>query len=432
MGGEFGPNICRVCLEPSQRLQWIDESREEGEETPNEMLIQLLGVSFSKLNGKDQIPHGICKPCKVELNMAFQFREKALRKQAEIEKYCRELGLLDEAEDYPVKEELGSQQHVEYDEMNDFVMNEAACGDNDGDGNGDADGDDGSQHDAFLEVDATQDHQEVISDDIEYLDDNYTIEIIPKSDDVVLETKYEDSATPSDSKPRRGRSNLGMKGVKSEHKAMQHSFELTGVAADIKPRRGRVHSGLNSLRTSDGTEKGGYVCDVCGNFYEKRGRMMEHRRRHDAVYQYQCELCDAKFQVREQLRKHMYSHTGSKPFKCSFCSRQFFYESVLKSHENVHRGIKPYVCKVCDKAFAYAHSLTKHELIHSDIKLYRCEYCQKDFRLLHHMRQHEETKCHQNAVMLAETLKYDRGEQDVEVLAIDDLKDVKLRLPQLS
>lgn len=96
----------------------------------------------------------------------------------------------------------------------------------------------------------------------------------------------------------------------------------------------------------------------------------------------------------------------------------------------MHRGIKPYVCKVCDKAFAYAHSLTKHELIHSDIKLYRCEYCQKDFRLLHHMRQHEETKCHQNAVMLAETLKYDRDDQDVELLADDELKDVKLRLAQ--
>ncbi|XP_034487484.1 zinc finger protein 484 [Drosophila innubila] len=421
MGGELGPNICRVCLEPSQRLQWIDESREEGEETPNEMLIQLLGVSFSKLNGKDQIPHGICKQCKVELNMAFQFREKALRKQAEIEQYCRELGLLDEAEDYLVKEELGSQQ-VEDEEMNDFVMSEAACA------NGDAE--DGSQNDDFLDVDATHDHQEVISDDIEYLDDNYTIEIIPKSDDVGLETKYDDTPTPSDNKSRRGRTSLSLNAAKSEHKDTQQNFGFT-AGADIKPRRGRVRTGLNSLRTSDGTEKGGYVCDVCGNFYEKRGRMMEHRRRHDAVCQYQCELCDAKFQVREQLRKHMYSHTGSKPFKCSFCSRQFFYESVLKSHENVHRGIKPYVCKLCDKAFAYAHSLTKHELIHSDIKLYRCEYCQKDFRLLHHMRQHEETKCHQNAVMLAETLKYDR-EQEVELLAMEEIKDVKLRLPQLS
>jgi len=49
MRGELGPNLCRVCLEPSQRLQRIDESREEGEESPNEMLVQLLGVSFSKV-----------------------------------------------------------------------------------------------------------------------------------------------------------------------------------------------------------------------------------------------------------------------------------------------------------------------------------------------------------------------------------------------
>lgn len=41
--------MCRVCLETNQRLQRLDETREEGEETPNEMLIQLLGVSYSKV-----------------------------------------------------------------------------------------------------------------------------------------------------------------------------------------------------------------------------------------------------------------------------------------------------------------------------------------------------------------------------------------------
>ncbi|EDV93817.1 GH19537 [Drosophila grimshawi] len=399
MRAELGPNTCRVCLEPSQRLQRIDESREEDEETPNEMLILLLGISFSKLNGKYQIPDGICKQCKVELNMAFQFREKALRKQAEIEDYCRELGLLDESDDYLVKDELESQhnQQADDDDMNELVMNEVPS----------PEGDvvDCVQEDEFVEVDGTNDPEEVITDDIEYLEDNYTIEMNPEHDEVILETKYDDTE-------------------------LQHSYSHATGGLEMKARRGRTRTGLNSLRTSDGTEKGGYVCDVCGNFYEKRGRMMEHRRRHDAICQYQCELCDAKFQVREQLRKHMYSHTGSKPYKCSYCSRQFFYESVLKSHENVHRGIKPYVCKVCDKPFAYAHSLTKHQLIHSDIKLYRCDYCQKDFRLLHHMRQHEETKCHQNAVMLAETLKYDREEQDNDLLAVDELKDVRLRLTQ--
>ncbi|ALC45428.1 Zif [Drosophila busckii] len=421
MRAEFGPNTCRVCLEPSKRLHSIFETREEGEETPNEMLVQLLGISFSKLTGKEQIPDGICKPCKVELNMAFQFREKALRKQAEIEDFCRELGILDEAEDYLVKEEIGEgdqQSHVEDEEMQEYVLNEAQSADETG-----LEADEAEQQDEFLEVDGAHEQQDVVTDDIEYLEDNYTIEMNPEHGEVVLEGEYEDDETADDIKVSRGRARVSRTIVKDN----SQSFSLQDIA-DAKPRRnGRARPGLNTLRTSEGTEKGGYVCDVCGNFYEKRGRMMEHRRRHDAICQYQCELCDAKFQVREQLRKHMYSHTGSKPFKCSFCSRQFFYESVLKSHENVHRGIKPYVCKVCDKAFAYAHSLTKHELIHTDTKLYRCEYCQKDFRLLHHMRQHEETKCHQNAVMLAESMKYDRDDQDVE-FTVEDMKDVKLGL----
>ncbi|KAH8288502.1 hypothetical protein KR054_004065 [Drosophila jambulina] len=364
MHGELTPQTCRVCLEPSTRLQRLEECREEGEETPNEMLTQLLGVSYSKLNESEHIPDGICRSCKVELNMAFQFREKALRKQAEIEDYLREMGLIEEAEEVLIKEEDGSQTQCD-EEM--YVIEESAVE---------------KEHEEYLDVDAT-DQQECMGDTIEYLDDNYTIDIHPEQSEIVVEeAKEEYEETPS-----------------------QQLVLQEAAKTSMKARRGRVRRGLNSLTTSDGTEKGGYICDVCGNFYEKRGRMMEHRRRHDAVCQYACELCDAKFQVREQLRKHMFSHTGSKPYKCSFCSRQFFYESVLKSHENVHRGIKPYVCKVCDKPFAYAHSLTKHELIHTDIKQYRCDYCHKDFRLLHHMRQHEETKLHQNAVLLAESMK---------------------------
>ncbi|XP_068153935.1 zinc finger and SCAN domain-containing protein 31 [Drosophila tropicalis] len=401
MRGELGPNSCRVCLEPSVRLQPLEESREEGEETPNEMLIQLLGVSYSKLNGHEPIPDGICKACKVELNMAYQFREKALRKQAEIESYCRDMGLLLEDNDAEAEDDvIVKEEDITQNEEDMFIMDDQ----------------EDQKNAAYLDVDANTnaeigEPQEVLLDDIEYLDENYSIEMNPDQQEIVLETTSGD----------------GVKATATEGFEDSTTQDMAFKAAaqtNLKVRRSKARRGFNSLRTSDGAEKGGYVCDVCGNFYEKRSRMLEHRRRHDAVFQYQCELCEAKFQVREQLRKHMYSHTGSKPFKCSYCSRQFYYESVLKSHENVHRGVKPYVCKVCDKAFAYAHSLSKHELIHTDIKLYRCDYCHKDFRLLHHMRQHEETKCHQNAVMLAENLKYNSEEQ-VELLGEDELREIK-------
>lgn len=207
--------------------------------------------------------------------MAFQFREKALRKQAEIEDYCRELGLLDDAEDYLVKEELGPQQQTNEDDEIQFVMNEASVGE------------DGVHTDEFLEVDGTHNQQEVITDDIEYLEDNYTIEMNPEHNEE-LEPKYENNIH-SEIKLRRGRTRLGMGIIKSELEDDQQSYSMSTGGNDLKRRRGRIRPGLNSLRTSDGNEKGGYVCDVCGNFYEKRGRMMEHRRRHDAVCQYQCE-----------------------------------------------------------------------------------------------------------------------------------------------
>ncbi|BFF89673.1 zinc finger and SCAN domain-containing protein 12 [Drosophila madeirensis] len=391
---EIGPKTCRVCLEESPRLQRLDETREEGEETPNEMLIQLLGVSYSKLNDKENIPDCICKTCKVELNMAFQFREKALRKQACIEEYCREIGMFDEADELFIKEE--DSQGDMHGEETLYILEEGADKSEGGEYLVLEEGEElqEQEYDQKEEEQHEEQEQELITDNIEYLEDNYSIDMNPEQNEIVLET----------SKP-------------FEETSSQQLVLTEAANASLKNKRGRNRR-VEGLRASN-VMKGGFICDICGNYYEKRGRMMEHRRRHDTVCQYQCELCDAEFHVREQLRKHMYSHTGSKPFKCSWCSRQFFYESVLKAHENVHRGVKPYVCKVCDKAFAYAHSLTKHELIHSDIKLYRCDYCQKDFRLLHHMRQHEETKCHQNAVMLAENSRVEMMGVEVKMMHED-------------
>lgn len=179
--------------------------------------------------------------------MAFQFREKALRKQGEIEDYLREMGLLEEAEEVLIKEEDGSQTHGD-DEM--YVLEESAVE---------------KEQEEYLDVDATE-QQECMGETIEYLEDNYTIEMNPEQSEIVLEEAKEYEETPS------------------QQLALQEAAK-----SSIKARRGRVRRGLNSLTTSDGTEKGGYICDVCGNFYEKRGRMMEHRRRHDAVCQYACE-----------------------------------------------------------------------------------------------------------------------------------------------
>lgn len=37
------------------------------------------------------------------------------------------------------------------------------------------------------------------------------------------------------------------------------------------------------------TDESGYICDICGNRYAKRGRMTEHRRRHDKELRFACE-----------------------------------------------------------------------------------------------------------------------------------------------
>lgn len=47
------------------------------------------------------------------------------------------------------------------------------------------------------------------------------------------------------------------------------------------PRRGR--------KPTNTSNHIGYICDICGNIFSKRGRMTEHRQRHDKELKYNCE-----------------------------------------------------------------------------------------------------------------------------------------------
>ncbi|XP_058985003.1 putative zinc finger protein 735 [Musca domestica] len=223
---------------------------------------------------------------------------------------------------------------------------------------------------------------------------------------------------------RKGKENESC-GDREKVESIEIDLKVDGVdELHVKP--------LNSRRRGKPREDGShaYICDICGNVFSKRGRMMEHRQRHDKRPKYSCELCDKKFHMRELLRKHMFSHSGGKPHKCEYCSRTFYYESVKKAHEAVHQGLKPYICDVCGKAFSYGHSLKKHKLIHAEVKLYRCEYCNKDFRLQHHMKQHELTKAHRREVQLAggtidyqETLTPNEEEEVFTIMVEEEVTD---------
>ncbi|XP_067619973.1 zinc finger protein 3 homolog isoform X2 [Eurosta solidaginis] len=385
------PKSCRVCLKRAAKLRSLYKPLDEGEEPPNEMLRLIAGVELETPDIYETLPKCICKSCELSLSMAYQFREKVIRTHQIIERpnaVKEELVEVITPNDFNDENALNDGHNREMkEETLELSITEIDILDTD------------NNEEEMLEINIEEDMEEECKP--EYL---YEEEYFNNGD-----TSRSPTTFPEDEKDATedgviynyeleiAHSNEDVKEIAVEENSPEQDRAQKEPAKEFPEFEQKIQLSTTASEKNNTA----HICDICGNIYAKRGRMMEHRRRHDKELRFACELCDKRFHLREKLRKHMFLHTGGKPYKCSFCSRTFFYESVRKAHEAVHSGIKPYVCDECNKAFAYAHALAKHKLIHADIKLYHCEYCGKDFRLQHHMKQHVYTKLHQNAVYAA-------------------------------
>uniref|UniRef100_A0A1B0FQT9 Uncharacterized protein n=1 Tax=Glossina morsitans morsitans TaxID=37546 RepID=A0A1B0FQT9_GLOMM len=403
---EIVTDSCRVCLTKSKKLRSLYKPSDEDEEAPNEMLEKITGICLEQIDENPILPKNICKNCELSLTMAFQFRVKALKTQRIIELYLSNLSgskecsvKEDEHNMLLIKEEIDDfieMQQLQVDILDDSLVDIQILDSDDGNELIDEVKSIESRH-TEDEADTEENNDEEIYEEEMIYDgkgDSQDDEEILESEDFEME-----KASSNDRTLRSPSSNNDNDEIISPENAFKSNTDPDIYTIKVLGERDNQSNQKTKGRLKK--ENAGHICDVCGNVYAKRGRMMEHRQRHDKELKYACELCDKKFHMRELLRKHMYSHSGGKPLKCDFCSRTFYYESVRKAHEAVHKGHKPYVCDICGKAFCYAHTLKKHKLIHAEIKLYRCNYCNKDFRLQHHMKQHELTKMHQKAVLVA-------------------------------
>ncbi|KAM7360567.1 zinc-finger protein [Cochliomyia hominivorax] len=475
MKHEIVANSCRICLTQTKKLRSLYKPIDEGDEPPNEMLQLITGIAVEKLEEHETLPKNICKNCELSLNMAFEFRENALKTQEIIVEYLKALYQNNESDANNGQDEnesinsSTSKYKSEYedimnlepidcvDALDDDIQDEhnKTSEENDEEYNEHAN----VEENELMDQDEPtfykqQEHLEILKDDNGIIDENENYsddqqdeqseqqniedinESINNEGNIVCKDQIEIIATENgDYSDDENTSTKRSINTKTNRKKLSKIYlkpntDLENLNDTNKmkliPRRGRTSTNVSN--------QPGHICDICGNVFAKLGRMMEHRQRHNKELKYCCEICEQKFLTRELLRKHMFSHSGGKPLKCKYCSRTFYYESVRKAHEAVHQGHKPYVCDVCNKAFSYAHALKKHKLIHDEIKLYRCDYCKKDFRLLHHMKQHEMTKLHQNAVRFANSKIYEDcqelmgEEQDLneDILFIEEIADDQL------
>lgn len=105
-----------------------------------------------------------------------------------------------------------------------------------------------------------------------------------------------------------------------------------------------------------------------------------------------CTECGKEYKTNYKLAEHMRKHTGEKPYKCSMCDKAFRSKIGLAQHEAKHTGHFDYNCGTCGKGFQCKSYLIVHQRVHSDLKPYPCETCGRNFKtkqsLLDHQNRH--------------------------------------------
>jgi KRAB domain-containing zinc finger protein len=169
-----------------------------------------------------------------------------------------------------------------------------------------------------------------------------------------------------------------------------------------------------------------FVCMECGKQFKRKESLHFHMKKHAGIEDYHCDQCAARyvsssafvahklakhtdpadketflcnfcgqsFNKKEYLAKHLTKHTGGKPYQCKECGKSFRLYGVYKNHLRVHRGIKDYKCAHCEKMFMQRQHLVVHERRHTGDKRHKCEECGKAFVEPATLRNH--LKTHQN------------------------------------
>lgn len=440
------PEACRICLRKSPTCRSIFDPLPGDDTAPNIKLNLLSGLNVT---GKDEIkgiPKCICKKCEIAVNMAFNLRKRARKSEQILSVYCNNINKdniiveLSNGRKFKLSKELTLKvipknnstivrntlsnfqgnlnfEQIQLNEMTinactststainkDVVKDLENAQDNESDNDDDSDEDDEQEDETYDDLE----EPEISISDSDEKHDIENEQEMPDSDEkndigneqeMPVETVVENTEGDELKKPPKQTQPppaYNIEEIAEKIKASKQ-YELVSWKHNDDPNSVPTIK----LRIKDPPEKPlskDFICDVCGNTYTQKHRLMDHMRRHNPEKLFACEFCDKRFAVPEGLRRHVLTHGGLKPFKCHFCNRCFYTPSARKAHEKVHNGHKPYKCKICSYSFAYSSSLTKHKLIHENKKLYRCEYCDKDFRLQHHMKQHEETQIHKDAV----------------------------------
>ncbi|XP_049884131.1 zinc finger protein 816-like [Pectinophora gossypiella] len=102
-----------------------------------------------------------------------------------------------------------------------------------------------------------------------------------------------------------------------------------------------------------------------------------------------CEVCGKMFQSLALLQDHSFTHTDLKQFKCAQCGKCFQRKYRLIAHRRLHQAARAsHACSVCGKRFTTASNMQRHMVSHTGLKPFKCEMCGKCFKHASEKRVH--------------------------------------------
>lgn len=77
---------------------------------------------------------------------------------------------------------------------------------------------------------------------------------------------------------------------------------------------------------------------------------------------YFCDQCGRIFNDKANLNRHLQRHLGVKKFECEQCGYKDYSQHLINLHTRItHMGEKPYACKYCDNRFANSMTRLRHQ-----------------------------------------------------------------------
>ncbi|XP_067647577.1 zinc finger protein Xfin-like [Eurosta solidaginis] len=151
-----------------------------------------------------------------------------------------------------------------------------------------------------------------------------------------------------------------------------------------------------------------YSCDLCGEAFFRRSRILQHQHSAHAdsseTLPHACGRCDKQYVCLGLLEQHYKRECGNiyKRYDCKRCSARFVWEENLQQHmqrqhidpeQQISRQLANKLqCDECHKVFVWPKDLTRHKRIHMpDDEKFECPYCDRKFYRKDHLQTHLKT-----------------------------------------